>query len=76
MLGYVEAIMNNELLDTTAAAGYLGVSRVTLESWRLKRIGPAWIRLGDRLVRYELRDLRAWIAARREVTTGDQSNEK
>jgi predicted DNA-binding transcriptional regulator AlpA len=51
-----------ELLDTSAAARYLGVISVrTLEAWRHRQqAGPRYLKLGRR-VAYRLGDLRNWI---------------
>ena len=42
---------------TPAAARYLGISPRTLEKWRRLGAGPRFVRLGSRLVAYELADL-------------------
>lgn len=52
------------LLDTPAAAAYLGMEAGTLENWRYKGYGPKFVHLG-RAVRYDIRDLDAWIEARK-----------
>ncbi|QNE46116.1 helix-turn-helix domain-containing protein [Glaciihabitans sp. INWT7] len=36
----------------------------TVESWRLTRSGPSWVKLG-RHVRYEQGELLAWVKGRR-----------
>lgn len=41
------------LMDTEAAAAYLGLQPSTLEQWRWKGRGPEFIRLSRRAVRYE-----------------------
>lgn len=52
------------LLDTSAAAGYIGVEPGTLEVWRcVKRHGIPYIKVG-RLVKYRQSDLDAWLEAR------------
>jgi predicted DNA-binding transcriptional regulator AlpA len=57
--------MLNELLNQRQAAARLGLgSPRTLESWRLRGFGPAFVRLSSRLVRYRVSDLDEWIAAR------------
>lgn len=56
-------------LSTADAARYLGgVSPRTLESWRLRGKGPAWVKVGDRVV-YLVSDLDAFLASGR-VTSG------
>lgn len=49
------------LLDTEAAALRLGVPKRTLEDWRLNGIGPRYVRVGRRCVRYRPEDLRAYV---------------
>ena len=48
------------MLRTPEAAGYLGVSVRTLEDWRYRSGGPACVHIG-KLVRYDIKDLDAWI---------------
>ncbi len=52
--------MMPRLLTTKAAAEYLGLQAGTLENWRYKSIGPAFVHLG-RSVRYEVTALDAWV---------------
>lgn len=39
----------------------LGISQKTAQAWRAKGEGPAWYRLGTRLVRYREEDVMAFI---------------
>jgi hypothetical protein len=50
------------LLTEKVAARLLAVSNRTLQTWRCKGIGPAFVRAG-RAVRYRQTDLDAWIVA-------------
>ena len=50
------------LLTERQAAEFLNVSERTLQSWRARRVGPAFVKSG-RVVRYRLRDLLSWIDA-------------
>jgi hypothetical protein len=57
----------SDLLDQAQAAQALGLRNPrTLAAWRLRRCGPPYRKLGRRLVRYDLGELRAW-AARQEA---------
>lgn len=56
-----------ELLSPSEAAERLGVTENWLEDARLRKVGPAYLRLGYRTVRYSIEDLDAFIAARRQV---------
>lgn len=51
-----------QLLDTDAAAAYLGLAAGTLRNWRHKGVGPRSISAG-RAVRYRVADLDAWLDA-------------
>ncbi len=52
----------NETLTTPDAAAFINVSKRTLESWRARRIGPRYIALSARAVRYRIEDLRSFLA--------------
>lgn len=57
----------DEIDDTTATARYLGLPPRTLEQWRYLGRGPAFVKLGDRHVRYRKSDVDAWLAANTRV---------
>lgn len=50
------------LLSTRDAASYLGLSHRTLEKWRTRGVGPAYSRIGRRVV-YRRADLDQFVAA-------------
>jgi hypothetical protein len=50
------------LLVEVHAADLLGLSTRTLQAWRSKRQGPAFVRAG-RAIRYRRRDLISWVEA-------------
>jgi len=52
------------LLTTTEAASVLGVSPRTLEGFRRKGGGPAFVAISRNLVRYQPTALDTWIASR------------
>lgn len=52
--------LEQNLIDPIDAARYLGVSPSTLNSWRVKRVGPAFVKVG-RMVRYAPDALRAFV---------------
>lgn len=56
------------LMNQGEAATYLGLSARTLENWRLKGGGPAFVRMSHRCVRYRLEALNLWLQSR-EVTS-------
>ena len=57
-------------MNTRRAANYLGLSRRTLDGYRVSGDGPAFHRFGNR-VRYRRTDLDAWAAKRRATTTAE-----
>lgn len=61
--------MTVALLKPEDAAAALSVTAATLANWRLRRSGPAFVRI-NRTVRYRREDLDAWIEAHRVKTAG------
>ncbi|MEA2906996.1 MAG: hypothetical protein QOI12_4383 [Alphaproteobacteria bacterium] len=49
----------DDLLAEVRAAELLSLSQRTLQAWRAKGLGPAYVR-ADRAIRYRRRDLTAW----------------
>ena len=60
------------LLDTSAAAAFLGLRKATLETWRWRGQGPKFLKVGGR-VRYRLADVDEWLASRQRNSTSDHS---
>ncbi len=54
-----------EYLNIDEAAEFIGVSRQTLDRWRMEATGPAVHRVGRRVL-YSLVDLRAFMDAHRQ----------
>jgi predicted DNA-binding transcriptional regulator AlpA len=50
-------MQQSPILRCAAAATYLGVSQSTLEKWRVTGNGPRFVKIGSRLVGYDLADL-------------------
>jgi predicted DNA-binding transcriptional regulator AlpA len=50
------------LLDENELAARLGMAPPTLRNWRTKGLGPRWIRLPRRAVRYRRADVEEWLA--------------
>jgi hypothetical protein len=65
----------NPLLDTKAAAPHIGVTVGTLENWRIKGIGPKFIKTPGRTgkVLYDPADIEAWKAANRVQSTSESA---
>ncbi|WP_297367318.1 AlpA family transcriptional regulator [Acidocella sp.] len=60
------------VVSEAEAAVRLSLSRRVLQEFRLNGTGPAFIKLGMRRIGYDLRDLDAWVAARRVRSTAAQ----
>ena len=52
-----------DLLMPEAVAVELGVAPATLAAWRSRGTGPAFVKLGPRLVRYRRADLSTYVAS-------------
>ena len=56
--------MSRRWMRTNEAAEHLNVTSSALISWRGKKVGPRYSRLGGKLVVYALDDLDRWAEAR------------
>lgn len=54
--------MTQAYLRTPDAAKYLGIGKSTLERKRVEGTGPAFRRLGSKIVTYAVKDLDAWAS--------------
>lgn len=66
----------NDLLDNEQTATLLGIRPNTLEIWRHRGKGPAFIKLGTNPsspVRYQRSRVMAWIDANTHVSTSSYS---
>jgi len=61
----------NRLISEQAAAEFLGLEVKTLQGWRVKGGGPAFVRLSRRAVRYQRRRLLNWVEARVHTSTSE-----
>ncbi|MBK8841039.1 MAG: helix-turn-helix domain-containing protein [Hyphomonadaceae bacterium] len=59
------------LLDVSAAAAWLGLSKSTLDKMRCYGTGPRFIRASGKAVRYDPADLAAFADGRRQHRTSD-----
>jgi predicted DNA-binding transcriptional regulator AlpA len=59
------------VLRTPAAAECVGLSRSTLEKFRLTGEGPKFVRIGVRAVGYRIEDLDAWLSKRTRTSTSE-----
>jgi excisionase family DNA binding protein len=60
------------LLNTAEAAEQLRVKKQTLENWRLRGEGPAFIKVGRRVF-YRLSALDAWLTGRIRNSTSEEA---
>ncbi|MCK1457095.1 helix-turn-helix domain-containing protein [Bradyrhizobium sp. 2] len=60
MLAAQSPIDPDALIAEVQAADFLKISIRTLQAWRCRGAGPAYVRVG-RAIRYRRRDLLAWI---------------
>ncbi len=56
------------LIDEKEVAEFLGVSRYSLQAWRVRGFGPTFVSVG-RLVRYRRADVVAWLDSRTRAST-------
>jgi predicted DNA-binding transcriptional regulator AlpA len=63
-----------QLVTTAAAALMLGVSKSTLDHYRIRGCGPRFVKQG-RLVRYDIAELQRWTHARTVGSTSERFTE-
>ena len=63
--------MTSQLVNTTAAAKFLGVSKAFLERDRWAGARIPFIKVGSRAVRYRIEDLEHYIASQVRRSTSD-----
>lgn len=59
------------LLRPKEAAQWLGLSPKTLEAMRRRGNGPLFSRIGDRCVRYSVKELEAYAFSRKVASTSE-----
>jgi len=62
--------MPDEILTPKQAAEFLKVPARTLESWRYRKTGPAFLKYGRSTARYRLVDLVAFLEKCRQENQG------
>lgn len=62
---------NEALWRESEAAGYLQQQPRTLQSWRQKGVGPSFLRLSGRSVRYRKSDIDSWLSERLKSSTSE-----
>jgi len=61
----MNAMDANDLLAENPAAGLGGLTGHTFRKWRQLGLGPAYIKISARCIRYRRGDVLAWLEARR-----------
>ena len=59
----------DQLMTEKEAAGILCYSQRALQNWRVRGGGPEYVKVNGNSVRYQMRDLTAWIDARKQKHT-------
>lgn len=52
---------DDELITTEEIAMLLKLSPSTIKAWRVKKMGPAYIRITGRTCRYRMKDITEWL---------------
>lgn len=60
------------LLNEDRVAEFISINPRTLQQWRLKGIGPPFVRISSRCLRYRYRDLLAWVEQRIRTSTSER----
>ena len=58
-------------LRTEAAAEYLGISPSTLQKYRVYGGGPKYLKIGAKVVVYDVAELDAWVTRGTAASTSD-----
>ncbi len=57
----VTVVAPEPLLTTKEVAAFVGLSAYTLTRYRMDGIGPNYVHLGPKIVRYRRSDIEAWV---------------
>jgi phage terminase Nu1 subunit (DNA packaging protein) len=64
-----ELTSSNALIDERDLSRMLGVSVRTVQAWRVKGGGPAYLKLNNRLIRYRVTGIKDWLAGQARSNT-------
>ena len=67
------SVASARMLDTRQVAEMLNITPGTLNVMRVKGIGPSYLKLGGKLVRYRHADVEAWLSGCQRHSTSEQS---
>lgn len=65
-------MVTDRLLKQAEAAELLNVQSRTMESWRMRGIGPRFVRYTARAIRYRPADLHAFLERHEVAPAGDE----
>ncbi len=67
--------MHNEqaMMTSPELASFLRVEKQTIRVWRLRGIGPRYVRVGHTKVLYRRADVEEWLKARTFASTSDET---
>lgn len=65
--------MTEELVSPALLAEYLGTTTGALAQMRYRGMGPRFIKLGAKAVRYSMGDVNAWLAANTMQCTSERA---
>lgn len=57
-----------QLVSELEVAGLLSLKPETLQIWRIKKIGPKYVKISANCVRYRLADVQDWIVSKVQDT--------
>lgn len=60
----MSADSSTRLLREPEVAKFLNVGPRCLADWRLRKVGPPFVRISSRCVRYDIEALHRWVAER------------
>ena len=69
----IPTALAGRLYSPEEAATFLNVAAQTLAHWRVKGIGPGYIHLSKRCVRYTDTALREWVEKKTQLSTSENS---
>jgi predicted DNA-binding transcriptional regulator AlpA len=59
----VQTASASDVLTAKETSQEYGIPEPTLTDWRYKSLGPPYVRLGPKSIRYRRRDIEAWLEA-------------
>ncbi len=62
----------DQLINEMQAANFLGHSVRTLQAWRVRGGGPAFVKISSRSIRYTRRELMRWARSHLRTSTSDR----